>query len=209
MPLCRSCRLDLPQIISACQQCAIPLKAAEILRCGQCIQDPPSVDYAISLYHYETPLDYLIGQLKYHQKLSYASIMGDLLKEKILNLDVEHQLPQAIIAVPLYKKRLLQRGFNQSLEIVKSIAKEKKIPILLDAVDRVRDTPTQRSLNKKERKKNVKGCFDVVREIKQSHIVIVDDVVTTGATSNELARVLKTAGVGTVGVWSIARAETK
>jgi len=120
---------------------------------------------------------------------------------------LEDDLPDAILPIPLHKKRLAKRGFNQSLEIVKPFAKSKNIPIISNLVERSKATQTQTHLNKQQRKKNVAACFRLLNQLKYKHIVIVDDVVTTGATTNELAKLLKKSGVEKVGVWSLARAE--
>lgn len=208
--LCEACRADLPLVEFACQACALPMESdSKSSLCGQCISLRSYVDYSINLFHYATPVDYLIGQMKFKQQLSVAAVLADLLKNHINNAQLEHGLPDALIAVPLHKKRLIKRGFNQSLEIIKPLAKSKNIPVLLNTIARSKDTPVQTNLSKQARKKNVSGCFTLLKKPLHSHIVIVDDVVTTGATTNELAKLLKKSGVAKVGVWSLARADLK
>lgn len=209
--LCKACKNDLPILEGACKQCGLPFNDAEQWDsvCGQCIKSPPAVDYTLSLYHYETPIDFLITGLKYDQQLSHAAILGELLLEKLQKHTTENSLPDCILPVPLHKSRLTKRGFNQSLEIARDVAKIFNIPISLDSVKRKRGTRTQTDLTAVERKKNMRGCFEVMNSHKFSsykHIVILDDVVTTGSTVNELAKLLKKSGVEKVGVWSIARA---
>ena len=165
------------------------------------------MDYTVCAFRYEAPIDYLVSQMKFHQQLSCAAILSELLKNKIINLKNEAEWPNAIVAMPLHKKRLIQRGFNQSLEISRAIVKNKQLPILNNSVSRIKNTKSQLNLSKKERFKNVKNCFQLNKEINESHIVIVDDVVTTGASSNELAELLKHSGVKKVGVWALARAD--
>ena len=209
--LCESCQADLPLITRACRQCGIPLndteQATNVSLCGQCIQQSSSVDYTISVYHYETPLDYMISQMKFQQKLSYAAILGELLKSRILELTPDSVMPDAILPMPLHKKRIVKRGFNQSIEISRAIVRNKPLPVLLNAVKRSKETMEQAKLSKKDRQKNIRGCFEIFSAPIYSHIVIIDDVVTTGATVNELAKTLKNVGVKRVGVWSIARAD--
>lgn len=207
--LCEPCRADFPVLSHACRQCGLPLPVineSEVI-CGQCITSPPAIDYTLCLYHYQMPLDYLITELKFNQKLSHAAILGQLLLAHLLE-DDSMDKPDIILPVPLYKSRLIKRGFNQSLEIARPIAKQLNIPIGLDLVRRTKNTRAQTDLNAKERNKNVRGCFEVIEQklSRYQHIVIIDDVVTTGATCNELAKLLKKSGVKTVGVWSIARA---
>lgn len=200
----------------SCSQCgaAMPdntpgLSAGAL--CGQCQAVSPAVDYTISALSYLSPVDHLILELKFRQQLSCASILADLLYHRLVSSkesDLQEK-PSLIIPVPLHHKRLKSRGFNQSLEIARPIGKRLSIPVSTNAVIRTRDTPPQTQLNARQRRNNLKngfalkydGCFDDV-----SHVVILDDVVTTGATCNELARLLKQAGVGKVGVWSVARA---
>ncbi len=208
--LCKACRADLPRVKFACKVCALPMNSdVKSSLCGQCISQVSYVDYAINLFHYATPVDYLISKMKFQQQLSVAAVLADLLKTHIESSKLEHGLPDALIAMPLYKKRLANRGFNQSLEIVKPLVKSQNIPILLNTIERSKDTTAQTKLSKQARKKNVSGCFSLLEKPVESHIVIVDDVVTTGATTNELAKLLKKSGVEKVGVWSLARADLK
>lgn len=206
--LCLGCRADLPRIEFACKGCALPLPSeSESDLCGQCIGQSTYVDYAISLFHYASPIDYLISQMKFQQQLSVAAVLGDLLKTHINEIKLEHGLPDALLPVPLHRKRIIKRGFNQSLEIIKPLSKSNDIPVLLDVIARSKETKAQTNLSKLERKKNVAGSFSLSVKPQFDHVVIVDDVVTTGATTNELAKLLKKSGVEKVGVWSLARAD--
>lgn len=208
--LCAACRHDLPRIIDACKRCALPMNVSVNIDsniCGACLNQKNPVDYAVSLFSYENPIDYLIGQMKFQQHLSVASVFADLLKNHFRAKDLEHGLPELIVPMPLYKKRLIERGFNQTVEIAKPLSKSLGIPLAKNLVARSKSTKTQTHLNKKQRRENVLGCFELLEQPVASHIVILDDVVTTGATSNELARVFKKAGVEKIGVWSLARAE--
>ena len=208
--LCHACEADLPTITHACKICGIPLSENQSV-CGQCLKSPPAVDYTVSLFHYESPINYLITELKFANKLSHAAILGFLLKQKILsshNSGTKNNYPDALIPVPLHQKRLIKRGFNQSLEITKELNKGLQLPIHTDFIQRHRATHAQSELDVKQRKKNIKGCFNLTNKVipVYNHIVIIDDVVTTGATINEVAKTLKKAGFKKVGVWSIARA---
>ena len=211
--LCEPCRQDFPILENACLQCGLPLESANEHNaiCGHCLKTPTAVDYTLCLYHYQTPLDYLITELKYNQKLAHAAILSELFLARLSKESTESP-PDVILPVPLHKNRLIKRGFNQSLEIARPIAKQLDIPIGLDLVRRRRQTRTQTDLTAVERKKNIQGCFEIIKKESLSdydHIVIVDDVVTTGSTANELATLLKKSGVEKVGVWSIARAIIK
>ena len=212
--LCRACDNDLPRISHACKQCGIPLSLDSQAICGQCIKTPSAVDYIISLFHYESPVDYMISELKFNQQLSFATIFGVLLYSKIKSSTEIERLPDVLLPVPLYSKRLVKRGFNQSLEIAKIVAKNLNLEVNTSLIKRIRNTRAQMDLSAQERKRNIKGCFEInpvetVDKPAYKHIVIVDDVVTTGSTVNEIASLLKKMGVETVGVWSIARAELR
>ena len=206
--LCADCQNDLPTIESACYKCGIPL-AVGCKVCGQCIQNPPDVDYNFSAYHYESPIDYLIAQLKFEQKLFCADILGHILVAPLKAILAQENYPDVILPVPLHKKRLTKRGFNQSLEISKIVSKVLGIPIDCHLATRIRATKSQMELTALQRKKNIKDCFQVKSLSAYKHVVLIDDVVTTGSTTNELAKSLKASGVETVGVWAIARAKVR
>ena len=204
--ICELCYHDLPWIESACIQCAIPLAShnGDQLRCGQCLQKPPAFDYSMSLFSYETDTIKLVHQLKFNEKLAYSRLLGSMLADAVIRYGAE--LPDCILPVPLYKKRLRQRGFNQSLELARPIANTFNIPLDVQSVKRALDTQSQTGLNKKQRRKNIRGAFQIVQPLNAQHIAIIDDVVTTTSTVNELARILKRAGAERVDIWSIARA---
>ena len=206
MDICEVCYRDLPWIGSACTQCAIPLTnhSGEQLKCGQCLQKPPLFDRSISLFSYEKETITLIHRLKFNEKLAYSRLLGGMLASAVDNNAAE--LPQCILPVPLYKKRLKQRGFNQSIELARPVANSFNIPLDTRSAKRVRDTQSQTGLDKKQRRKNMRAAFEIVEPLSAQHVAIVDDVVTTTSTVNELARLLKRAGVRRVDVWSIARA---
>lgn len=217
--LCSACGDNLPTIEYACSRCALPIDRSDAHSsgqeisgiCGQCISQKSFIDYSVSLYHYKAPIDYLIGQMKFQQQLSVVDVFADLMSRQAGKLLQSNGLPDVIVPIPLHNTRIAKRGFNQSLEIVRRLAKENSIVVDLDFVNRVKKTVAQTNLNKEQRKKNITGSFELFAgsSAQYKHVVIVDDVVTTGVTVNELAKVIKNSGVKTVGVWSLARAELK
>lgn len=206
MDICAGCYRDLPWIASSCEMCALPLAhdAASDILCGRCQIKAPRFDSSLSLFRYEASAMKLVQQLKFNQKLAVSRLLGQMLLQKI----VEQQIvqPECIVPVPLYRRRLRQRGFNQSIELARPLAKALGIPIDTRSVVRARDTRPQTGLDRDSRRKNIKGAFEILIPPSHSHVAIIDDVVTTGSTANELARILKRAGVKRVDVWSIARA---
>ncbi len=154
---------------------------------------------------YEDPLKEAIHYMKFHGRRSLARELGHLLS----NLEIPSV--EAVIPVPLSKKRLVQRGFNQSYLLASSVSKRLTVPLLDDLLLKTRDTPPQSLLTREERLKNQKGSFKVNSKYKKipQRVVLVDDVVTTGATVNECARILKKEGVNQVYVITLARASTE
>jgi ComF family protein len=210
--LCADCYERQPFNSNCCVRCALPLAIdnAENTLCGRCITSLPDFDYAYSLFRYEDDIIGLVHQLKFSEKITYARSIGELLLSKVntepmLKID----LPDCLLPVPLHVSRLRQRGFNQSIEIARIISKKLKIPMELNSVIRQRSTESQTGLNAKQRKKNIKGAFSVTGKINYRHVLIIDDVMTTGSTVNELASLLKKNKVERVGVLSIARAPVK
>ena len=114
-------------------------------------------------------------------------------------------MPELIIPVPLHKSRLKERGFNQALELARPLGQRFGIPVDIQAIRRTRATAPQSGLDKKERRRNIRGAFELKGKPLARHIAIIDDVVTTGNTVNELARILRRGGATRVEVWAIAR----
>jgi ComF family protein len=203
--LCSGCLAALPAIEAACHCCALPLAGTEQGRlCGQCLQRPPAFDRSISLFRYQPPVAGLIQQLKFNGRLSVARTLGELLVQRVAS---SHPLPEAVLPVPLHATRLRERGFNQALELARPLTRALRLPLLAQHCQRIRATSAQTSLTAKQRRKNIRGVFQVVEPLPAKHIAIVDDVMTTGQTVNELAKTLRKAGATQVDVWVCARAE--
>lgn len=198
--LCLACENDLACIKNPCATCGRPLPE-NVNLCGQCLKQQPAFDETIAPLSYEMPTTKLITGLKFHHRLINAKILGALLNKYL----TQAEKPDVIIPVPLHKKRLRHRGFNQAVEIAKPIASALNIPIDRFSCRRIRHTEPQTLIKAKLRRKNVKNAFRVNSNFKAEHVAIVDDVLTTGNTVNELARALKKAGVKKVSVWSTAR----
>ena len=209
--VCSGCYQDLPHNDNCCSHCALPL-AEDIsgVLCGRCIKKLPLFDYSYSLFRYEDEIIRLVHQLKFGEKISYARSIGELLLTTMVDrLLPEQGMPDCVIPVPLHDRRLRERGYNQSTEIARVLAKKMDLPIAQGKVVRQRSTLTQTGLKADERQRNIKGAFKVVSELNDKHVLVVDDVITTGSTVNELAKALKKSGVERVGVLSIARAPLK
>lgn len=199
-PICEGCAHDLPRLPRGCPRCAEPHTQDGNL-CGECLQRPPAFDQAQALFGYGFPVDRLVQALKYSHSLLVAEWLGRRLAVQVDGRDID-----AVIALPLHPDRLRQRGFNQSLEIARPIARHLHRPLLTDICERTRATPPQADMPLTERARNVRHAFACNGPLGNLHILLVDDVMTTGATLHECARALKEAGARTVSVAVAARA---
>ncbi len=200
-PICMACDRDLPWIAKACHRCAIPLPTdspAKVI-CADCQRAPPPFIATVAPLSYTFPVDAAIRALKFHRKLCYGAALGHLLLRS-LPQDVDALLP-----VPLHWRRQALRGFNQALELCRPISRHAAIPRLRQ-VARCRATPYQSGLAAQHRRRNLSAAFRVRGDIRVRHVLIVDDVITTGATCRELASALLEAGVENVSVLAVARA---
>ena len=198
--LCGPCRDSLPHLPSnRCPVCASP--AAEKLVCGACLADPPAFAHTVAAVSYAFPVDAMIYSLKYRANLAMAPILTDLLITQIDPLT----LPDFIVPMPLHPARLRERGFNQALEIARCVAKKTGIALLPNVCKRIKNTVSQTGLPWKEREKNIRGAFSCEMDLTGKHIAVLDDVMTTGATLNELARLLRKRGAVKVSGWVVAR----
>lgn len=204
LDLCFHCSATLPYNLVYCKTCGVQLLESKDTRlCGKCIVKRPEYDSTFAMFLYEEPIRYLIRSLKFHSNHSSARLLGILMAE---HLRSHESLPELIIPVPLHRNRFIERGFNQSIELARPITKALGIPMLLQNCERYRPTAPQSDLNSKERQKNLRDAFRITRPIEEKHVAIFDDVITTGFTVNELAKILRENGVEKIDVWSVARA---
>ena len=198
--LCDACARELPTLSSPCAFCgadAIPRTKL----CPACTVRPPSVDRTVCALAYASPVDYLVGRLKFHQDLRIVPTLAGLLLRRV----APGSGADWIAPVPITASRLRKRGFNQALELARVLSKGTGIPITRSTYRRRgADMPQSTLRDMSARRANVAGVFRVRGAI-AGHVAIVDDVVTTGATVNELARCLKGAGAVRVDVWAVAR----
>ena len=189
--LCESCAADLPRLTHPlCDTCALPVTSGS--HCGACLTNPPAYDHVCAPFIYAFPADALVQALKYRGMLAIAPLLGSAM---VASLD---QRPDILIPMPLSDTRLRERGFNQAQEIARHVAKLSDLPLMPRACRKVRDTQPQAALPWKARAKNMRKAFVCDEDFSGKHVAIVDDVMTTGATLNELARNLKQAGAARV-----------
>lgn len=204
--LCRGCLEELPLNQTSCSICALPLtESAHDRICGRCLKKRPLFDRCYAAYHYASPADELIHGLKFHQRLNHARLLGALLADYLTARLPPGERPDGVIPVPLHPHRLRERGFNQAVELARPVARHLAIPLMYALCRRRRMTPVQTGLTALERRRNLRRAFSVGNVHGLRHVALVDDVVTTGSTVNELARTLKRAGVERVDVWAVCR----
>jgi ComF family protein len=205
--LCEACHQSLPINDLACTRCAIPLPPGSTGMCGQCIQKPPPYERCVAAWRYEPPLDYFVQRLKFNRDLVFARLMAGLFAEYLEKIyEKQKDKPDVIIPVPLHARRLRERGFNQSVEIAKVVARQLGIPVDMRACTRIKMTQPQAELPAGQRKQNVKGAFAFDPAASYERIAVLDDVMTTGHTINELTKTIQKVGKQSVDVWICARA---
>lgn len=198
--LCAPCTDDLPLPSPACcPQCGEATTHGE--RCGACLKHAPHFDSTCALLSYDFPADRLIQTLKYGHQLAIADWLGERLAERLAgsNFDI-------IVPMPLHPRRLRDRGFNQAVEIARPIARRLERPLEPDLLERIRATAPQAELALKDRHGNVRGAFECRADLRGRHVLLIDDVMTSGATLDECARILKLHAAERVGVAVAARA---
>ncbi len=223
----RQLRLTTPRALSRalaatlfpprCCLCGFPGASVDLDLCNFCRAELPwceqrSPDTLVALT-YQHPVDEMIRRLKYHGDLAKARVLGVLLAQTVRERG--GPLPKLLVPVPLHGARLRERGFNQAAALARYAARMLEIPWAPHVIRRTRDTPSQTALDMAQRRENVRGAFAVygaraVRRLSAAgHVAIIDDVITTGSTANEVRSVLLGVGVRQVEVWAAARAPTR
>lgn len=194
-----------------CPVCASAISdTAGGLQCGACLQSPPAFDASIVACDYAAPVDHLIQALKFHARLAFAPLFADLLVRAVHDQrDMVGQTEAVLLtAVPLSATRLAVRGFNQASEIARSLSNRLHLPLASQLCIRVRDTSAQAGLPQKQRHVNMRGAFIVSPDapnLSGKHVMVVDDVMTSGRTLHELAACLKRYGASRVTNLVVAR----
>ncbi len=201
--LCRACHAALsPNPTEFCKLCGLPFPQGSRSSglCPVCLAKRPDWSGFLSLGPYEGLLRQLVLDLKFHSALHIANLLGGLLASRLSPEQFD-----LVVPVPLHIKRLKERGYNQSLEIARQLAREMRIKIDAHSLVRVKHCPPQESLGKIERGKAVKGAFHSNNQFTGMNVLLVDDVMTTGATISECCQVLFAAGAVRVVIAVAAR----
>lgn len=210
--LCVACEAALPRIERPCLRCALPLVPAADPAltgsdtCPACTVRGPAFTGCIAPFAYEFPLDELVTALKYRGALAHARVLGMLLARAVCTRGCGQGI-DLVVPLPLHVSRLVERGFNQSHEIARFVARRYGFPLESRALRRCRPTAPQVGRTRDERQANVRDAFVAARHaVAGRHVALVDDVVTTGSTVEAAAVALLRAGARRVDVWCVARA---
>ena len=198
--LCRACHDALPWQGPACLRCALPLPTTGT--CGTCLQHQPPLTETHAVFDYAFPLDRLLPRLKFHR--DFAS--GRVLAQAMAHHCAQVTRPDALMPLPLHRERLRRRGYDQALELARPLAQTLNLPLADELLQRSKPTSAQSRLDAAARTRNLRGAFRVMAGASMpAHIVLVDDVMTTGATLHAAAQVLLAAGAQRVDAWVCAR----
>ena len=197
---CTACEQDFIRDTQRCLKCGKANQSSDM--CGNCRLSPPVFFSTTVLFNYEYPARKLVLAFKFKRRAELSILFADRLANTVKMLD---KLPEALIPVPLHKKRQAQRGYNQSLELAKHLAIKLNVPLNTALCKRIVNTNPQSELPMESRKRNVKNAFALSGDNIPKHIAIIDDVITTGSTINEMSLLFKKAGCEHIDVWAIAR----
>ena len=199
--LCSYCQQALPRVVNACNRCGLPNKASGPV-CPACQQNPPRWQKMIAPLIYQQTVRQLIHDYKFDEQLYIGQAL-------LTHIYTAYNSPsiEALIPVPLHKSRLLERGFNQSEELARVLSRLLDIPFDRHCLQRIRPTLPQSGLSLNKRQKNLMQAFNYNPPLPgYKSVAIIDDVITTGSTMDEICKRLHLAGVRHVEVWSLCRA---
>ena len=204
-PLCIACEQELPWLGDHCLRCALPLPMAG-LTCAQCCRHLPAFEQVFALWQFGFPVDTLVSRFKHNRQWPLGRLMAEL-----LGLGLRHRFaeglarPDLLLPVPLARRRLRERGFNQAGMLGRWLSSQLGLVCDERLLVRMRETPAQQQLDAKARQRNLRQAFAVTGDLTGKHVAIVDDVVTTSATVQTIAEVLRKAGAQRVDVYCLAR----
>lgn len=198
---CAGCHTDLPWNLSACAGCAQPLPVSA--RCARCLRRAPAFDSAWTPFVRRSPVRDGVNRLKYGADFQQARVLGGLMAERLLAR--AEPLPDLLVPVPLAHRRLLLRGHNQAMELARVLGQRCRIAVDPGAARLVRAVRDQIGQTREQRRRNLRGAFVVSRDLSGRHVALVDDVMTTGATLEAMAKAARAAGAAHIEAWALAR----
>ena len=203
--LCHRCHARLPWQRAACRRCALPLPDASAPGiCGACLARGSPLTEVHAAFAYAAPLDRLLPMLKFHQSLASARLLSALMQHAFADIATDAGTA-VLVPIPLHARRLRQRGYDQALELARPLARAFGLPLRSDVLRRTRATRAPSRLDKTGRARNLRSAFHVRPHRLPARVILVDDVMTTGATLEAAAQALRAAGVARVDAWVCAR----
>lgn len=201
--LCRGCQHDLPWLTHCCAVCALPLAThSSALICGQCLRKPPDFAACQAAFHYQFPINPILPAIKQRRQLYHLNWLCAALVTRLRA--TPQAWPDIIMPIPSHASRLLWRGFNPPSLIARQLSSRLSIPVNVNSLRKSIATPHQMGMPAKARKRNLKNAF-TYQGRRYRHVVLVDDIMTTGTTLNEAARTLHQQGIERVDCWVLAR----
>jgi len=207
IPLCTDCEAELPWLSDHCPQCALPMPSQDAL-CYDCTHNPPLFSQVITPLQFTFPVDTLISRFKYQQNWPYGQLLSSVLGQYLhYTFDEGGRRPDLLLAVPLAKRRQRQRGYNQAQMTCDWLAKIVPLDSPQQLLLRTRETVSQQGLSAKARRANLYNAFQITRpeQVRNKHIALVDDVLTTGTTCSIISALLLQYGAARVDVYCLAR----
>lgn len=208
LALCNECHFDLPWLGHCCAVCSLPLDVQASI-CGKCLREPPGFIHSKIPFRYDYPLNHLILDFKFNHHFARGELLSRLLIDFLHDAYKDQALPDALVPVPIHPWRQFRRGFNQSELLTRDISDAIDIEAHYRLCYRQQQAASQKDSSKQARRDNLKDAFGIAPRkaplIKGKHLALVDDVVTTGATANELSRLFLQQGAASVVIWALAR----
>jgi len=203
--VCAACEESLPRHTSThCPVCALPTPDAQ--HCGQCLRRPPHFDATFAVFSFEHPVREMVHALKFGAVFAMRGVLARGLVAVVQEAAAVGQLQvDCIVPMPLHRERIAERGFNQAMELARDVSRVLDVPVRPQLVVRDSNTGHQAGLPLRQRRKNLRGAFRCVEPLAGLRVLVIDDVMTSGATLNELARSLKLAGAAHVTNLLVAR----
>ena len=208
-PICEQCFDVFPAPIHPCHYCGLEVQDEALSLCSACMITSPEYDLCLAAYLYEYPIRQVVQAIKYQKRLEMIRPMMKQLTHSLQDYYLDTPWPEVMIPIPLHNRRLRQRGYDQTLLMAKELRRQlpDTAPTRVDAqlLIRTKATAAQQGLDAKARRKNIRRAFTINSKATYRHIALIDDVVTTGETVSEAARMFKKSGVEKVDVWTLAR----
>lgn len=207
--VCTSCEGHLPWLHHACRSCAEPLDSLRDSLCLRCQRDQPVIDLSIATFRYAFPLDQLILAMKQQPRPELLASFSRWLAGHIVDQRIPR--PDLLLPVPMHGRKQRQRGFNQAAILARQLGRTLDIPVRHDLLIKRTSTDEQKTLNREQRQRNLANAFKLERvkllqmRPRPRHIALIDDVITTGSTTAQLATLLKKSGIARVDVWALAK----